>query len=393
MENYHNQHERSVLKKLRLSWLAYGLLAYAYLAFGWAALQLFWNADYALRWFLQASLVVVYMLIVLGRHLDQNRLDFNSSLLPTLGWGNRMTLLRGLFIASLAGFILLPWPNGWLAWLPGILYCLVAIADILDGYLARRTHQVTMLGATLDMSLDSLGVLFAAILLVQYGQVPPFYIFVGLARYLFLSGAWVAKRLGRPLSELPLRRHRLIFASLQFAFIGIVLFPVFFPPLTWWAAIFFSLPFLINFFIDFLFVITIIKPSPVSRVKIPVWLGPSFQVFLRLLLPIIGLILLWQIISQSTQPDIGVQVLQTIFLIANGLILVGFAGRISSGVALILVGLSQQITPVTVIQIILVAGYIALIYLGTGPRSIWSPEEIWYGLRMRASKNLHSQPS
>jgi len=65
-------------------------------------------------------------------------------------------------------------------------------------------------------------------------------------------------------------------------------------------------------------------------------------------------------------------------LLAATLVLLGVASRISAGLALGLVGLAGLIVSPTVVQIFQVAGYTAIVYLGGGPYTLWSPEEAWY---------------
>jgi len=192
---------------------------------------------------------------------------------------------------------------GWLAWAPGILYSLAIAADGLDGYLARRGNRATRLGATLDMSFDGLGVLVAGLLLIQYGQVPPWYILAACARYAFLAGEWVLRRKGKPIHALPYSPQRRIFAGIQFMFIAVVLFPVFSPPLTWWAATLFSLPFLAVFLRDWLVVSGVLFPDfrPTSELMVKQYL-PVVKFILRLGLAVLAIVALKQMLESNLEP-------------------------------------------------------------------------------------------
>jgi CDP-diacylglycerol--glycerol-3-phosphate 3-phosphatidyltransferase len=123
----------------------------------------------------------------------------------------------------------------------------VIVIDCFDGYLARLHNEVTRLGAMMDMSLDGLGMLIGVLLLIQFGQVPALILLVGLARYLFLLGIWIRRRIGKPIYELPENPLRRQFAGAQMGFIGVILFPVFSPPGTYLAAMLFALPFFLGF--------------------------------------------------------------------------------------------------------------------------------------------------
>jgi len=84
---------------------------------------------------------------------------------------NLVTLIRGLLLGLLAGFIFLPQPEGLFVWIPGLLYGGSLGGDFLDGYVARHLDIETVLGAKLDMELDSLGVLIASLVAYSYGMI------------------------------------------------------------------------------------------------------------------------------------------------------------------------------------------------------------------------------
>ncbi len=368
--------ESTTLARLRQNWAIFTCLSIAYLAAGYTLLSSSWQAVPAARWLLLASLATGYLLAVVWRNLAHNRRPGETTLLPNLGWGNWMTMLRGLGIAGVIGFIFSPRPTGWPAWLPAILYSLAVIADILDGFLARKTNHATRLGVILDLSFDGLGVLAAAILLVQYGQAPAIYLLVAAARYLFLAGEWLLRRLGRATQPLPPSLQRRIFASLQFVFIAVALYPVFPPSLTRFAALCFALPFLVGFGRDFLLVGGFIHPAaaPAQLQRII----PLLQFSLRLVLAGLAIVSAAQIFRQGitqTLPGLALLLLQTLAAI---LILLGVAVRISAGVALGLLGLSQHLLSPALLQYIQVAAYCALVFLGGSRFSLWTPEEIWY---------------
>jgi CDP-diacylglycerol--glycerol-3-phosphate 3-phosphatidyltransferase len=367
------------LTSLKRSWALFALLSISYLAVGYTVLLLEWQAAAALRWLALASLTILYLLVVLGRNLEQNRRPAEDRLLPDLGWGNWMTLLRGVLVASVVGFILSPQPLGWLAWLPGILYSLAITADVLDGYLARRTNHATRLGGILDVSFDGLGVLAAALLIIQYGQAPLWYILVPFARYAFLAGEWLLRRKGKPVHELPYSLQRRIFAGIQFIFIAVMLFPVFSPPLTWAAATLFSLPFLAGFLRDWLVVSGALQPDLRQTSMDPMDSRnlPAVMIALRLGLAVLAVVALRQMLESTLQPAwLGVALL-LLQSLAAVMVLFGVAARISAGLALALLGLGQIVLAPTSVQFLQVAGYTAIVFMGAGPFSLWFPEEIW----------------
>ena len=78
---------------------------------------------------------------------------------------NILTGLRIVLIPVIIGLFYLPY--GWGDILAGLLFALAGITDTLDGYIARRTGQVSPLGAFLDPVADKLIVATALVLIVS----------------------------------------------------------------------------------------------------------------------------------------------------------------------------------------------------------------------------------
>lgn len=135
-----------------------------------------------------------------------------------------VTLLRGGAVAVLSGFLVVR-PEGPLAWLPVGLYAAAAGLDAADGVVARRTDSVTATGARLDTEVDALGLLVGAALAVRLGAAPAAYLLVGLARYAFLAGVGLRRRLGRPVRPLPASPVRRYNAGAQMVVVILLLAP------------------------------------------------------------------------------------------------------------------------------------------------------------------------
>jgi CDP-diacylglycerol--glycerol-3-phosphate 3-phosphatidyltransferase len=69
-----------------------------------------------------------------------------------------------------------------------ILYLLAAVTDALDGYLARRRGQVSILGKFLDPLADKLIVMAALVVLVDVDRLPAWMVVLLLARELAITG-------------------------------------------------------------------------------------------------------------------------------------------------------------------------------------------------------------
>ena len=82
---------------------------------------------------------------------------------------NLLTGLRIILIPVIVGCFYLPY--GWKDMAAGLLFALAGITDTLDGYVARRTGQVSPLGEFLDPVADKLVVAIALVLIVTRNPV------------------------------------------------------------------------------------------------------------------------------------------------------------------------------------------------------------------------------
>jgi CDP-diacylglycerol--glycerol-3-phosphate 3-phosphatidyltransferase len=360
---------------LRRRWWGYVAWCLAGLAAGYSVLLLAWETQYALRWLFLSVAAMIYPLVVLRRNLGQNHRTDDPFLFPELGPGNALSLLRGGLVSALAGFLLSPWPPGWLAWVPGILYILADASDFLDGYFARRSDRVTRLGEILEMSFDGFGVLVAGLLLVQYGQAPIWYLLVPLARYLFLAGSRLRRALKKPLYDLPPSSMRRALAGIQMGFVGAILLPIFSPPGTWFAAGLFAVPFLFGFLRDWLWVSGVIRRSLVASQANRKALSDWLPVVLRISLVALAIgMIFWSRQSPSWQAS-GLAWTRLAELTAILAVVWGFAGRIAAAVGLVILGLQQNISALSLAQYLMAAVFIAILFLGTGRYSAWKPED------------------
>ena len=99
---------------------------------------------------------------------------------------NFLTLVRILLIPVFVVIFLAPTPDRSL--LAAVVFTVAAVTDLLDGYIARRTGQVTKLGKLLDPLADKLLVLSALILLVNIDRVSAVVALLIIARELAVTG-------------------------------------------------------------------------------------------------------------------------------------------------------------------------------------------------------------
>jgi len=255
--------------------------------------------------------------------------------------------------------------------LPGMLYTLAALPDFVDGIAARLTNHITKLGEYLDISIDSLGMLGVSLLSVQYGQVPWWYLFVGLARYIFLAGIWLRRKRNLPVYDLPFSVRRRGYAALGMGFFFVILYPIFNPPGTDVVALIFAIHILGSFLWDWLVTIGWLPTQPPEKYL-------PFENFAVLYLPILLrlLLVLWgfafllpNLLTLGRSSFLWLEATVVLCLI------LGIAGRAMSIVALVILGIYQITAPLDTFQLGLMVLYTNLLFLGTGKFSIWPIED------------------
>jgi cardiolipin synthase len=82
---------------------------------------------------------------------------------------NRLTISRIAVIPVI--LVLLFLQKEWAAWIALVLFVAAGITDMLDGYVARRDRQVSMIGEFLDPIADKLLVAAVILLLVYNGHI------------------------------------------------------------------------------------------------------------------------------------------------------------------------------------------------------------------------------
>jgi CDP-diacylglycerol--glycerol-3-phosphate 3-phosphatidyltransferase len=294
---------QQTLMRLRWRWATVAVVWTAVWLLIYRQLHPFW--PHATQWLLLSALGLGYGLWVLWRSLPQNHREGEPHLLDTFGIGNQITLLRGLMMGLLAGFLFAPWPMRGLGWFVVLLYTVAAIADYLDGYLARSNNHATGLGAILDMEFDGMGMLIVILLAVSFGQLPWWYLGLGLARYLFVFGLWWRKRQGLAVYDIHHSAHRRVFAGFQMGFMTVVLWPIIPRSGSWLAGTLFALPLALGFWRDWLVAIGRLDPTGAAyrRIQQPLyrvwaqWLPPLWRGLL-----LVCLLSIYRNLSDLPQP-------------------------------------------------------------------------------------------
>jgi CDP-diacylglycerol--glycerol-3-phosphate 3-phosphatidyltransferase len=409
------QEPHQALSSLRRQWLIVAALYAAAILLGFSLLQqaLLTQSQQSLQWLTLAAIAMAIQLGILWLALPYNRRQGSSlapgataQVVPSLGYANAVTLLRGLFACMLAGFLFAPEPVGWLAWLPAILYTLDRLVDFVDGYVARVTRSETKLGEILDIEFDGLGILIAITLGIQYGKLPIWYLLLGLARQLFVFGMWLLRRQGKPVYDLSPSEHRRMIAGFQTGFITVVLWPLWPPSVTLLAAYIMAIPLVFSFGRDWLVVSGAIDPTSPTYLRLRARAGLLIEGWLpliaRLGAVLLALPILWgaaatllpraaDLGAGATPPGAspeGVALLGLVGspLLGGALLLLGFLAVLS-----VLLGAAGRLGALALAAIaaldiaahglhwdgnaVLLICTIIVVHLGSGKWALWRPEE------------------
>ncbi len=362
--------------------LAY--LGLAGLALLFLLLGLGWQWPGASRWLLQSSLFWILICYLTHGRLDLNRPDEQSPLYDRLGWGNRLTLLRGWLVATVGGFLFQAWPDGPLiSWLPGMLYFAAAMLDRVDGFVARRSNHSSLLGIELDTLSDALGLAIASLLAFGYGQIHVSYLLMGMAYYLYQGGIHWRRWRRLPVYPLPPAMHRRAWAGFQMGFLVVALWPLFHPPLTALAGFAFMTPVLLGFGVDWLIVSGRLDrdaPGVQRRFQRLTDLSQSvLQPALRLAIPLclaVSIAQTGELMAGSTVAWFGAVLLGG-FVLTSTMIVLGIAGRYFCLLLVGLLGWYYNNHPLQAIDYVLFCALVWSMLLGTGRFSLWLEDDRW----------------
>ena len=355
-----------------------GLLGVGALSIIFCGLSFIETSQIALQWLLQASLLWCWVWRETWQRSDLNRVHAEAPLLSQLGWANRLTLLRGYLIALTGGFLFQPQPDGIMSWVPGLLYGAAAILDRLDGFVARKSKQTTLLGAELDNRFDALGLLVAPLLAHGFGKIHWSYLLLSVAFYVFQWGLQWRRNRGLAVYVLMPSQLRRAMAGFQMGFVALVLLPLFEARQTLLCSFAFMIPVLLGFAVDWLVVSGRIdtQASATKRVfaRLAVFSANIFQPALRVFL-FVGLLFLARQMELSFA-----SAYENIFLIFGlvlgiSFVLLGLAGRI--GALIILLVLGCHSIDITVWDIAVMCSAVWILLLGTGRFSLWQGDDIW----------------
>ena len=101
---------------------------------------------------------------------------------------NCLTMLRILMVPVFVVFMLADVTGSPDKYIAGVIFILASLTDTLDGYLARKNHQVTVFGKFMDPLADKLLVCSALICMVELNLLPAWIVIIIVAREFIISG-------------------------------------------------------------------------------------------------------------------------------------------------------------------------------------------------------------
>jgi CDP-diacylglycerol--glycerol-3-phosphate 3-phosphatidyltransferase len=205
---------------------------------------------------------------------------------------------------------------------------------------------------------------------VKYENTPPWYLLVGLARYMFVIGLWWRERKGLKTYPLPPSTRRRLLAGTQMGLLAILLLPAFKPPGTIWAVAAFGLPLLAGFVWDWFLAIGKIEESDASfqrETLLVRWAGFGVR---WMAVGLAHFTVLSAGGTLETNPLMGILLLITAVMIATGIL-----GRVSAFGGLMLLGMLQAQGSLDGVQLLLLLSFCGVLMLGCGPFSLLPLEE------------------
>lgn len=328
--------------------------------------------------------VAVHVQQQLFLHLGENhRPGEKGRLFLTLGAANWITLTRAGMIVWLAGFLPATRSPGHeiavgLNWAPGLIYLAIILADLLDGFVARRRQRVTELGQRLDVTTDAAGLLMASLLAVSLGRLPAIYLLAGLAYYPFILGVWLRRKWHLPLLTLPPRPFARITAGFQMGLVAVALLPILDRTFVFMAAMIFMIPLLVGFLRDWRVVsgrATIDEDQQTALDRWSgVWLRKRVPLVLRGIVLANGAAILAGVGVDSTHPA-GHMAGHLVAGAGCLLIGIGFMGRSAALLLALLLGSGLSPFGISLPVAILFGAAATLMLTGSGAVSLWAPEE------------------
>jgi CDP-diacylglycerol--glycerol-3-phosphate 3-phosphatidyltransferase len=224
------------------------------------------------------------------------------------------------------------------------------------------------LGAALDTLYDALGLLIAPLVAVRFGKLHESYLLVSVAYYGFSLGIVWRRRHGLPVYPLAPSALRRTLAGCQMGFVALVLWPTLAASLTRWLGVYFMLPLLVGFLVDWWQVSGRYDPDDRRNVA-------RRQRWLELLdFPVLPLLRFALMASLLLLPATWVLSWAAVVALAVA-VGVGLLARLCSAALLILLAWNFPATSVDTLTLCCCAAAVTLLLFGGGRFTLWNADD------------------
>jgi CDP-diacylglycerol--glycerol-3-phosphate 3-phosphatidyltransferase len=137
---------------------------------------------------------------------------------------NLLSLARVLLLFPMAWLLVIGHQQSWPAW---IIFIMAGITDFLDGYLARKFHMTSALGAMLDQICDKIFIIGVLVAMVAAGLLQNLMlipVFLIIAREFLVAG--LREYAAQQVRSVPVDQFGKIKTTLQFLALALLLMPV-----------------------------------------------------------------------------------------------------------------------------------------------------------------------
>jgi phosphatidylglycerophosphate synthase len=170
-------------------------------------------------------LAIIFTLVLFGLHQHGH---------PRFGYANIVTAVRAGLVSLVGAVVLFSDAFGEakidvMVWATAGCALFALSLDGVDGYLARRFRQQSVLGARFDMEVDAFLIFILSVAAAVLGKAGPWVILIGAMRYLFVAFQMVLPELRMPLAE---SFRRKLVCVVQVGVLCAVMLPIIAPPLS-----------------------------------------------------------------------------------------------------------------------------------------------------------------
>jgi CDP-diacylglycerol--glycerol-3-phosphate 3-phosphatidyltransferase len=330
----------------------------------------------AVQWFIVSTSIWSLVWYACWTRRKLNTGPSGYPIYTSLGWANRISILRGAFIAAIGGFLLLDTTQSYIVWAVAFLYSCAAIFDRVDGYIARKTQHTSVFGMEMDTYVDALGLFIAPILAIQFGKVHPLYILAAIAFYLFQLALGNRRQRGLPTFPLHESKLRRTLAGFQMGFIAFALWPPFNASITQTTSLAFLLPLLLGFLFDWFVVSGAITPTTKAMQSFLRRIQGQCQRYLQ---PLLRIALAALLFEMALLGDYSIM-MTVAFGFAGVSIFIGFlSALVSVGVLILLAMLPVADQPFLSILMVWLCALICL--FGAGRFALFDWDDRWVARR------------